>query len=386
MGCCFLAGVALLLSLNPCLQAQQPALANLALRDSAEGRNTTADERYRIGAGDLLEIRVFNRPQLSRDAVRVDGRGMIRMPLVDEEIQAACLTESELGKQIAARYLKYQRRPQVDVFIKEYNSQPVAVLGAVEKPGRFQLQRRVRLLELLSFAGGPNDKAGKRIQVAHTGGRSLCQADGKLNPLAVAERPAVAEAGAAIILDASSQTAQGSQPEQIDQAGQIDRAEKAAQSNANPQVMPRNPQLEYDIYNLPETLQGDEKSNPYVQPGDIITIPEAEQAYVVGNVVKPAPVPLKEPTTVSQAIAMVGGALPDTRTTNIRVIRRVAGSASKLELFVDLQEIVKQRAADITLQPGDIVEVPVSGSKRLIRNIYNAIGPAFANLPLYVLR
>ena len=47
-----------------------------------------SSQRYRIGAGDLLEIRIFNRPQLSRDAVRVEGNGMIRMPLVEDEIQA----------------------------------------------------------------------------------------------------------------------------------------------------------------------------------------------------------------------------------------------------------------------------------------------------------
>jgi len=44
------------------------------------------DDRYRIGPGDLLEVRVFNRPTLSREAVRVDARGMIRMPLIEEEI------------------------------------------------------------------------------------------------------------------------------------------------------------------------------------------------------------------------------------------------------------------------------------------------------------
>ena len=98
---------------------------------------TREDERYRIGPGDLLDVRIFNRPQLSRDAVRVDAKGVIRMPLIEEDIQAACLTESELAKEVAQRYRKYQRNPQVDVFVKEYNSQPVAVIGAVDKPGRF---------------------------------------------------------------------------------------------------------------------------------------------------------------------------------------------------------------------------------------------------------
>src|SRR5216683_4713482 len=65
------------------------------------------DDRYRIGPGDVLDIRIFNRPNLSRDAVRVESSGIIRMPLIEGEIQAACKTEGELAKEIASRYLKY---------------------------------------------------------------------------------------------------------------------------------------------------------------------------------------------------------------------------------------------------------------------------------------
>ena len=50
---------------------------------------TNDDNRYRIGPGDVLDIRILNRPNLSREAVRVEGSGMIRMPLIDNEIQAA---------------------------------------------------------------------------------------------------------------------------------------------------------------------------------------------------------------------------------------------------------------------------------------------------------
>ncbi|HLE62552.1 MAG TPA: polysaccharide biosynthesis/export family protein, partial [Pyrinomonadaceae bacterium] len=118
--------------------------------------NETPDvDTYQIGPGDILEIRVFNRPQLSREAVRVDARGMIRVPLIEEGIRAACRTETELAKELGKRYLEYLRNPSIEVFVKEFQSQPVAVLGAVVTPGRFQLQRRVRLLELLSYAGGP---------------------------------------------------------------------------------------------------------------------------------------------------------------------------------------------------------------------------------------
>src|SRR6266852_449178 len=133
------------------------------------------DERYRIGPGDVLDIRIFNRPNLSRDAVRVEGSGIIRMPLIEGEIQAACKTEGELAKEIASRYLKYYRNPQVDVFIKEYHAREVALIGAVSEQGRYQLSRRMRLLELLTYAKGPSDKAGETINIVRGSRPNLCE-------------------------------------------------------------------------------------------------------------------------------------------------------------------------------------------------------------------
>src|SRR5438477_61189 len=99
--------VLLALSLAP-VYAQQPS-----------------DDRYRIGAGDVLDIRIYNRPQLSRESVRVEGNGMIRMPLIETEIQAACQTEGELAKEISSRYAKYYKNLQVDVYLREYHSRQV---------------------------------------------------------------------------------------------------------------------------------------------------------------------------------------------------------------------------------------------------------------------
>src|SRR5688572_16313760 len=94
------------------LQAQQSAIQSPTPQATAspQGAATVAtpletglaadnsrDERYRIGPGDLLDIRVFNKAQFSRDGVRVDSRGMIRMPFIEGEIKAACRTEAELA-------------------------------------------------------------------------------------------------------------------------------------------------------------------------------------------------------------------------------------------------------------------------------------------------
>lgn len=286
--------------------------------------------RYRIGPGDVLDIRVFNKPQLSRDGVRVDGRGMIRMPLIEDELQAACRTESELANDLTVRYKEYLRQPQVDVFVKDYQSQPVAVLGAVRAPSRFQLQRQVRLLELLSFAGGPSDAAGLTIQIVHTATPSICQTT-----------TPTSSAGATLSI--------------------------------------------VENYKLSDTSRGDEKANPYVLPGDIISVADAEQAFVVGNVLRPSPIVLKERITVTRAIAMSGGLMPDAKSSRVRIIRQAPGSTSATELFVDLKAIDKHKAEDVVLQAGDIVDVPTSAGKRLLRTLVGAIVPSAGQLPVRVI-
>ena len=283
------------------------------------------DDRYRLGPGDIVDIRIYNRPQLSREAVRIEGNGMIRMPLIENEIQAACLTEGELAKEISTRYARYYKNLQVDVFIKEYHSKQVAIIGAVNEQSRFELQRRVRLLELLTYARGPSAKAGQTINIVHSTAPSLCR------------------------------------------AGSDD--EIAA----------------FSSYKLSDTMVGDPKANPYVEAGDIVTLPEADQIYVVGNVYTPVTIPLKEPLTLSRAIAMAGGAKMDTKKDKIRIVRQEPGSLSKTEIIVDLSAIEKKRADDLALLPNDIIDVPLSSGKSLLRGLVAGSAQMVTQLPVHVI-
>jgi polysaccharide export outer membrane protein len=287
------------------------------------------DKRYKIGPGDVLDIRVFNRPTLSRDNVRVDERGMITMPLIEDEIDVKCRTENELSHEIATLYLKYQTHPHVDVFLKEYKSQPVAVIGAVNQPGRFQLQRRIRLLELLAYAGGPAMSAGRNVQLVHAAEPSMCDA-----PVDVPE----------------------------------DIVEKS-----------------FTTYKLNDTLKGFEDANPVVRPGDIITIAVAEEVYVVGNVLRPTPIPLKEPITISRAIAIAGGVAPDSKTESVRIVRQKPDSLEKQIIIVDLKKITRQQAEDVPLIANDVVEVPANGKKQFLRQILGGVAPSVAQLPVRVI-
>ena len=284
------------------------------------------DDRYRIGPADVLDIRIHNRPQLSREAVRVEGNGMIRMPLIDAEIQAACLTEGELAREIATRYARYYRNLQVDVFIKGYHSRQVAIIGAVNDQSRFELQRRVRLLELLTYAKGPSAKAGQTINIVHSTAPSPCK-----------------------------------QQDENNDVGSL-----------------------FSSYKLSDVLRGEPAANPYLEAGDIVTVPEADQVYVVGNVFMPLTIPLREPVTLTRAIAMAGGLKQDTKKDKIRVLRQEPGAATRREITVDLSAIEKKRSEDLALLPNDIVDVPTSAGKSFLRSLVQGVVPGVGQLPVRV--
>ncbi len=117
---------------------------------------------YRIGPKDLLEISVFGLDDLNT-TVRVSEEGKITLPLLGE-VKVQGLTKTEVEKELA-RLLekKYLQNPQVTVFIKEYQSKRVSVLGAVQNPGPYELLGRQTLLQIISEAGGMTEDAGETI-------------------------------------------------------------------------------------------------------------------------------------------------------------------------------------------------------------------------------
>lgn len=314
------------------LMAQQNSAA--PNQDNARESSQSIARGYQIGSGDVLDIRMLNKPQLSRDAVRVDERGTIILPLIGY-VRAQCKTERDLAREIAELYLPYQNNPQVDVFVKDYQSQSVAVIGAVRTPGRFQMQRPVRLVEMLSFVGGPTDRAGQTLQIIHNEAAAM-NCDESKTPTASLTTTAPAD--------------------------------------------------NVVIYQLRDTMSGNYAANPFVRPGDIITILDADQVYIVGNVLRPMALPLTESLTVSRAIAMAGGLMPDTKADKVRIVRQLPGATGKQEILVDLKAIDKRNAEDVALRANDIVDVPVSGSKRFLRDLMSIVAPTVGSLPVRVIR
>lgn len=279
------------------------------------------DDRYRIGYQDTLAIQIFRHPELAQK-VSVNSKGTINLFRIREPIVAVCKTEEELARDIEAAYEKdYLRNPEVQVVAVEQRSQAFGVVGAVEKPGYYYITRKVRLLELLAFAGGPNRESGTRIFVARAGSTSDC----KPGP---------------------------------------------AQTNSG--------EAEAVSFQLKDVLEG--KANFVMEPGDVVSVPMADVVYLYGNVNKQGQVKLTGPMTLTQALASAEGLKPATKKDRVRIIRQKPGSFEREEMVFDLNAIDKQKANDPFLEPNDIVAVSEDKTRSILNTLKNSLTQGIPSL------
>jgi polysaccharide export outer membrane protein len=126
--------------------------------DTEAGGSDHSDE-YVIGPTDVLDVQVWNEPNLSRTIpVRPDGK--ITLPLLDD-VTAAGLTPLRLKGMLEKALAKFLETPRVSVSIQEINSKNIYILGQVETPGEYPLRQRMRVLQALSLAGGFAEWADK---------------------------------------------------------------------------------------------------------------------------------------------------------------------------------------------------------------------------------
>jgi polysaccharide export outer membrane protein len=282
---------------------------------------------YLLGPGDILDVRVFGQSDLN-STVEIDSDGNISsLPFLEAPIRAQCRSDKDVQRDITKAYGKYILNPQVSVRISERKSrQPATISGAVKAPMQVTMMRKVRLHELLTKAGGWTERASGTIQIMHT------------EPEMCAEPKAIFQPAAATTV--------------ADNFG----------------IM---------VYKLRDLKAGKEDADPYIRPGDIVIVTEAEPVYITGSVVSPRELPLRDQLTLGQAIAMAGGPQKLAKTNEVYIYRQKEGSGLGQEtLKYNYDAIKKGKAPDVLLKPYDIVDVGESGlftpkgAKDMFTNIF----------------
>ncbi|HZT60035.1 MAG TPA: SLBB domain-containing protein [Pyrinomonadaceae bacterium] len=268
-------------------------------------------KKYLLGPGDVLDLRVYNEPQFNGTLV-VNDEGNIEVPFIEQPVPAQCRNDREIKADIVKALAKYLNKPQVSLRVTDMRSRPPAVVfGAVRSPSRVQMQRSVRLLDLIATSGGITEAAGGDVQIFHT-------------------EPVMCPG-----------------PEDNDVAAVPTDSYKTADPT----------QVSYDIYSVRDLKEGRKEANPVIRPGDIIIVTEAKPVYITGAVRAPQGLYLQQGMQLKQALAMVGGLTQQAKANEIVIWRRQKGTSEPQKLVVNYNDIKKEKAKDIELQPYDIVAV-----------------------------
>jgi polysaccharide export outer membrane protein len=292
-------------------KAKQSQLQEQLLKQVALTSTVTNFKDYKVGPEDLLGISVLGTDKLNTE-VRVNGQGEISLLLVGV-VKVEGLTTNEIEKKLAHLYKEgdYLRNPQIMISVKEFRHQRVAVTGAVTKPDSYVLIGPRSLLEVLGMAGGLSDRAG---EVAHV-----------IRPYKGAE------------------------------------ASKAG--TARQSFTPGTETIMVDLNRL--LLKGDTGLNVAIKNGDVVHIPYAHMAYVLGAVGKPGEVPIKNNMTVTKALAQAGGQHIVLASNNASILR-MDENGQRQTIPVNLASITKGSEPDVPLKENDIIYVHESGVRRFL--------------------
>jgi len=306
---------------------------------------------YRIGPNDVVEINVFEAPEFNRK-LRVAAGGEISVPLLGT-VHSGGLTARQLEAALESQLRAYMKDPHVGVFVSTVESHPVSVLGAVKKPGVFQVRGPKSVLEMLSMAEGLADDAGDAVLVMR---------------------------GASANLDASSKDG--------NQAGAGNSSQLYTDASASDLMGGANASGHEQTIriNLKNLLQSeDSQLNVPVYPGDIVKVVRAGVVYVVGEVKKPGGFVLKsdERMSVLKALALAEGLTPTSAKSGARIIRSDSHGMQREEIPINLGKILAGKQADPTLSAADIVFVPNSAGKTATYKGSQAVISALVSLMIF---
>jgi polysaccharide biosynthesis/export protein len=342
----------LLLHAAPSLRAQNVETsdkANQRLRSlAASSSRPSQPSDYVIGPGDLVNVQVFDVPEMSRE-LRVSQTGTIGIPLVPVRLQIAGLTEIQTERKIT-EVLEANgliSHPEVSVTVKEKKSRPITIVGAVAHPQVYEADRQVTLIDVLAQAGGITADASDHVIVTRPE-RDQSQDSAQSQPDAATDSAPALGAGSA----ATSTSAPAA-------------ATKSAAEPLPPQIPP--PLVNTITVNLSQILEaGDMANNVVIQPGDVVTVPHAGIVYVLGAVSKPGGYTVtndRAQLSTLKVLSLAGG-LDKTAKSDRAVIVRKDATGQQQQVDVDLKKIMKFESEDVQLRPSDILYVPRSAGKQ----------------------
>ncbi len=344
---------------------------------------------YLIGNGDLLEIAVFDVPELSKE-VRVSQSGTINIPLVPVRLHVAGLSETQAESKIA-EVLEANglvTHAEVGVVVKEHRSQPITVVGAVTHPMVYQADRDVTLLEVLAEAGGIATDAGDTIIVTR---RRVSNFTEIPNPQPIASSAAPGS-GEPPPLDAETTSATPAKKQDIAPGKPtFPSAEEMAHANAStppatpePNTGSTDPGTTSITINLNDLLEtGDMRNNIVLQAGDVVTVPHAGIVYVLGAVARPGGFVVsndRTQLTTLKVLSLAGGLTAIAKTDHAVIIRK-DDTGKQTETEVDLKKVLHRESEDITMRASDILYIPDSRTKQALMKaaeIGLAVGTAVA--------
>lgn len=266
-------------------------------------------DAYRLGPQDTVSIRVLDMEELGTAPYPIDLRGDVTLPMVGA-VPAAGLTVDELQRELTEKFRKYLQNPIVMVTVAEFHSQPVSVLGAVDKPGVHQIEGNKSLFEVISEAGGLRQDAGNTIKIT----RRM-----DYGPLPIPGASA----------DASGRFS----------IGQI---------------------------SIRSVMQAkDPSENIPIKPHDVITVPKADLIYVIGSVKRPGGFPLEEKSNLSvlEALSLAEGLDKTASPGRAKILRDDGSGTSRVEIPVNVKRIMSGKNNDVPLLANDILFIPNSTEK-----------------------
>ncbi len=373
--------------LAPRISAQDAPVLETPQQTNERIRNLSTEAKsgphdYVIGNGDLLDISVFDVPELSRE-LRVSQSGTIGIPLVPVRLQVVGLTELQAEQKIA-EVLEANglvSHPEVDVNVKEHRSRPITIVGAVMHPMVYEAERSVTLLEVLAEAGGIAADAGDTIIVSRAHTATFIEVK---EPTAINNQGAPgAGSGAGYSsgeppgIDVTTGTTPASEAAKAPSptASSFPSATEmpqnaiapAAGSNSLPDPHPGSAST--ITINLNELLEaGDLHNNIPLQGGDVVTVPHAGIVYVLGAVNHPGGFVVSNDRTqlTTLKVLSLAGGLTNVAKTDHAVIIRKDDQGKQTETQVDLKKVLHRESEDLQMRPSDILYIPDSRSKQVL--------------------